>query len=148
MHRWFSLFLGGFGNTPIGAWAWVVAGVAGGAMAGHPALWGLAGALVYAAQQLGVTLLGETAAQRRVVVRAWLQFVTCIFFGAVAAAAFGPLIAERLGLHVHPEAVFLVVGLFANAAWPAIERLALPFILRTLGRQFESWANDIGDRRP
>lgn len=89
----------------------------------RPAIWGLAGSFVYASTQLGTALFSEAGNERRVILRAWLQFVTAVFFGAVAAEGFGPTISDLTHSAVRPQAAWLVVGLSANAMWPVLERL-------------------------
>jgi hypothetical protein len=89
----------------------------------RPGLWGFGGALVYGLGQLSAALFGESASDARVVRKAWLQFVTSLFFGAIAAEGFGPTIADLTHNAVRPQAVWLVVGLSANGMWPVIERL-------------------------
>lgn len=110
----------------------------------RPGLLGFSGALIYASPNLSAVLFSETASERAARRKAWLQFFTSIFFGLVAAEAFGPLIAERLGVHDHPEAIFFVIGLSVNGAWPAVERLLLRTAAsRLLGAPPEKRGDDI-----
>lgn len=108
------------------ATTWAAAAVAVGllaAIAVRPGVWGLAGSLVYGLGVFRVTVYSEEGREPRVRARAWLQLVTCLLFGAVAAEGFGPTLAGWARGRVHPEAVWLVVGLSANSMWPVLERL-------------------------
>lgn len=93
------------------------------AVAARPGVWGLAGSLVYGLTQFRVTIYSEEGSDPRVRARAWLQLVTCLLFGGIAAEGFGPTLAGWAHGRVHPEAVWLVVGLSTNSMWPVAERL-------------------------
>ena len=88
----------------------------------RPGLWGLAGSLVYAGGQLVAFLSGEGADNARAARMAWWRFWIAIFFGFIAAEGFGPSIAAVTHDRVQPQAVWLVVGLAVNGAWPAFEK--------------------------
>lgn len=92
------------------------------ALMSRPGVWGLAGATVYAGGQLLTFLSGEAAEDARAVRMAWWRFGMAVFFGFVAAEGFGPTIATFAHDRVQPQAVWLVVGLAVNGAWPAFEK--------------------------
>lgn len=92
-------------------------------LSSRPGLWGVGGALVYGLGVFRVTVYSEEGLDPRVRARAWLQLGTCILFGGLAAEGFGPTLAGWAHGRVHPEAVWLVVGLSANSMWPVLERL-------------------------
>lgn len=88
----------------------------------RPGLWGLAGATIYAGSQMVTLLSGEGARDRRSVALAWWKFWIAVFFGFVAAEGFGPTIVQWTSGRVQPQAVWLLVGLSVNGAWPVVER--------------------------
>lgn len=97
------------------------------------ALWGLAGAFVYAAPKLIVALFDDGVAGRRA--RAIAEFVVSLSFGPIAAAAFGPFAAGELHRTSVSElrAGAVVIGMIVNPVAPSIVRIFSDNVLRWAG---------------
>lgn len=87
------------------------------------ALWGLLGAIVYAATRLIAALYsGDKPPEPRRARRAWLQFGLAVVTGPIAAAGFTASIVAWSWLRgvIRPEAVALTIGLSSNTLWPIL----------------------------
>lgn len=114
------------------------------------ALWGLAGAFVYASSRLITAILGETELGPRAVKRAWAEFAVALLFGPIAAAALTPPILGRLGQAATLPAVALAIGLCGNAVWPVFVAGLVPAFRRALARWLAELSAALGgeDDRP
>ena len=109
-------------NETVPAFAAAAAVVASAAVMDQPYLWGFSGALVYVSGQLCAVIFSEAGQDPAIKRRAWAQFMIAIFFGTVAAEAFGPDLAALADGHVRNQAVWLTIGLSANGIWPIAEK--------------------------
>lgn len=90
----------------------------------RPAVWGFSGGLIYAAGLIGRGMANETWGAPGVKVRTWLEAVTAIIFGAVAAEAFGPWASAALhGPQGSGQAIWFVLGLSTPRMYPVVEKL-------------------------
>ncbi len=84
-----------------------------------PAVWGAAGAAVYAGTRLITALWGGDAEpDQRARTRAVARFLLAVFFGPVAASALTQPIMAAMGKGSTVPAVALAIGLSCNALWP------------------------------
>lgn len=99
---------------------------------------------MYAFGQLAVVLRGEAGANGRFLRLAWAQFIVALFFGSVAAEAFGPSIVDWRAVPVRQQAIWLVVGLVANGVWPAVQRA----VADGLRNRIRAWLGHSGADEP
>lgn len=98
------------------------------------ALWGLAGAFIYAGARLIAQLLGAEAPDRRRLIRASAQFGLALFAGGAGAAALASSVAKLFGGKATIEAVAMLLGLTANTIWP--------ILVDGVGRRARIWSGD------
>lgn len=95
------------------------------------ALWGLAGAFVYAAPRLLISLT-EAGAAGFYLWRHVAAFIVALAFGPIAGAGIAPFLASEFHRTVIAEhrAIAIVIGMVANPVAPSIVHLVSDGILR------------------
>lgn len=95
--------------------------------------WGLAGAFVYAAPKLLISLFEAPDIARPG--KAWAEFFVALSFGPIAAAAFGPFAAGELHRTSASEfrAGAVVIGMIVNPVAPSIVHVFSEGLLRWAG---------------
>lgn len=98
------------------------------------AAWGIAGAFIYAAPKLLISLSEDEVDGNPHRARHIAAFVLALTFGPIAGAGFGPLLAAEFHRTSLAElrAIAIVVGMVANPVAPQVVHLVSDTILRRL----------------
>lgn len=101
------------------------------------ALWGLSGAFVYAAPRLLVSLFDASQPGRPA--KSVAEFLVAISFGPIAAAGFGPFLADEFHRTSASElrAAAVVAGMIVNSAAPSLVKLFTEGLLRWAGQPLD-----------
>lgn len=98
------------------------------------ALWGLAGALIYAGARLIAQLLGAEVLTGRRTWRAVAQFTLAMVAGPAFAAALSSTVMKIAAAHADVDAVAFLLGLSANTIWP--------IFVDGVGRRARIWSGE------